>query len=245
MIELSKDVERYVYYRETDPDLVILHGDCLEIMPLLSKVDLVVTDPPYGIDYQSAWRTDRTQWKEKIYGDNSFPLWIFDSEPSNALFVWCRWDNLKEIPKPKSFIVWDKGCHSMGDLEHEFGRQWEAIAFYPKKNHRFIKRPVDIIRCSKVPPESLVHPNEKPVGVYFPILQSHEGIVLDPFLGSGTTLVACKELNRNGIGIEISEKYCEIAKKRLKATCRSLFANGADESLKQKPKQNVMPFVAG
>lgn len=111
----------------------------------------------------------------------------------------------------------------MGDLNHEFGRQWEAIAFYPKENHKFTRRPVDIIRCPKVSPEKLVHPNEKPTSLYFPILNSHDGIILDPFLGSGTTLVAAKELGRNGIGIEISERYCAIAKKRLKATTKSLF----------------------
>jgi len=203
----------FEYYRT--PNGVLYCGDCLEIMPMLPKVDLVLTDPPYGIDYQSAWRTDKTKWKAKIHGDKEFPLWVFDIEAKNAIFVWCRWNNLKEIPQPKSFIVWDKMCHSMGDLKHEFGRQWEGIAFYPKENHSFKFRPVDIIRCPKVPPEKLLHPNQKPIGVYHPILKSHDGTVLDPFLGSGTTAVACERLNRQWIGIEISEEYCAIAKKRI------------------------------
>lgn len=193
----------------------LYHGDSLEILPNLEPVDLVLTDPPYGIEYQSAWRTDKTQWKDKIHGDNEYPLWVFELEPSNALFAFCRWDNLADIPKPKSFIVWDKLCHSMGDLKHEFGRQWEGIAFYPGKNHKFVKRPVDIIRCPKVPAEQLVHPNQKPIGVYQAILGSHTGIVTDPFFGSGTTGVACERLKRQWIGIEISEKYCEISAKRI------------------------------
>ena len=218
-----KKLEDYLYYEEKEPALKIYHGDCLDVMPLLPTVDLVVTDPPYGINYQSARRTDKTQWKDKIHGDKEYPLWIFNYKPNNATFVCCRWDTLYKIPQPKSLIVWDKKCHSMGDLEHEFGRQWEAIAFYPKENHKFVKRPVDLIRCAKVPPERLRHPNEKPPSLFRPILESHAGSICDPFMGSGSVLMACKELNRNGIGIEISEKYCEIAKKRLRATTKSLF----------------------
>ena len=193
----------------------LFHGNCIDIMPELEPVDLILTDPPYGIDYQSAWRTDKSLWKDKIHGDTEFPLWIFDLTPKNAMFVWCRWDNLKDIPTPKSFIVWDKMSHSMGDLKHEFGRQWEGIAFYPGPEHFFIKRPKDIIRCPKVPACKLIHPNQKPTGVLYPILKTHKGLVLDPFLGSGTTASACEELNRKWIGVEISEKYCEIAAKRL------------------------------
>lgn len=200
----------------------LYHGDCLDILPHLEPVDLVLTDPPYGMDYQSAWRTDKTQWKPKIHSDYEFPLWIFDLKPSVALFVWCRWDNLKTIPMPKSFIVWDKCCHSMGDLEHEFGRQWEAIAFYPGPQHKFKKRPVDIIRCPKVSPEKLTHPNEKPPGVLYPILKTHDGVVLDCFIGSGTTAVACERLKRRWIGIEIEKKYCEIAAKRIEAERKQL-----------------------
>lgn len=195
---------------------IIFNCDCREILPHLPKVEIIVADPPYGIDYQSNRRIAR-QRKAKIEGDKDFPLWIFDfMSPSIAFFVWCRWDILTTIPKPKSFIVWGKCVHSMGDLEHEFGRQWEACAFYPGPYHQFIKRPADIIRTPKVPSEKILHPNEKPVEAIKPLIRSHDGIILDPFLGSGTTAVAAKELGRKFIGIEISEEYCKIAVKRLR-----------------------------
>jgi len=200
------------YYQ--DKYVTIYHGDCRDILPDLPKVDLVLTGPPYGIDYQSAWRTE-WQRKEKVIGDTSFPLWLFDTlNPRIAMFVWCRWDVLPILPMPKSFIVWDKGNHSMGDLEHEYGRQWEGCAFYPSPDHAFTKRPVDIIRAMRVPPLQLLHPTEKPVAAITPLIVAHKGNVLDPFLGSGTTAVAAKKLNRKCIGIEIEEKYCEIAANR-------------------------------
>jgi len=206
-----------------DDAVQIYLGDCREILPSLPKVDLVLTDPPYGIDYQSAWRIG-WQRKAKIAGDDEFPLWLFtDLKPSKAMFVWCRWDILPILPLPKSFIVWDKGNHSMGNLEHEYGRQWEAIAFYPQAEHEFIFRPTDIISCMRVPPDKLVHPNEKPVEVASRILSANKGdLILDPFMGSGTTLRAAKNLGRKAIGIEIEEKYCEIAAKRMAQTVMAL-----------------------
>jgi site-specific DNA-methyltransferase (adenine-specific) len=130
--------------------------------------------------------------------------------------VWCRWEILSILPKPKSFIVWDKIVHSMGDLEHEYGRGWEAVAFYPGINHAFTKRPIDIIHAQRIDPLKLLHPNQKPVNAILPLIKCHpEGLILDPFMGSGTTLVAAKELGRRAIGIEIEEKYCEIAVRRL------------------------------
>lgn len=176
----------------------------------------MLADPPYGIKFQSDWRIE-WQRKDKIHGDDEYPIWIFDMlTPVVAMFVWCRWDILYRLPPPRSFIVWDKGRHGMGNLKHEYGRQWEGIAFYPGPNHRFSKRPVDIICAPCVSPASLRHPNEKPVGVVTPLITANPGdTILDPFMGSGTTLVAAKRLGRKCIGIEIEEKYCEIAAKRL------------------------------
>ena len=208
------------YYQ--DDAVTIYHGDCREILPTLSPVDLVLTDPPYGISYRSARRTE-WQRKDKIQGDDGFPLWLFDvCKPTVAMFVWCRWDVMRLLPKPKSFIVWDKGNHSMGDLDHEFGRQWEGCAFYPGPIHRFVRRPSDIIVAARVPPLKLLHPTEKPVEAMMPLLMAHEGSVLDPFMGSGTTLRAAKDLGRKAIGIEIEESYCEIAAQRMAQTVMDL-----------------------
>lgn len=204
------------YYHDERADITIYHGDCREIIPHLPEVDIILTDPPYGIDYQSSWRID-WQRKEKIIGDDNFPSWIFDElKPKVALLVWCRWDNLYSIPKPKSLIVWDKGNHSMGDLKHEFGRRWEAVAFYPGPLHGFRKRPADMISVNRINPRDLLHPNEKPVEAITPLIECHVGdLILDQFMGSGTTLRAAKDLGRKAIGIEIEERYCEIAARRL------------------------------
>lgn len=197
--------------------ITIYHGDCRDVLPAIQSVELIVTDPPYGIDYQSCWKTDKSRRMGKIVGDDDFPLWLFDiAKPKNSLYVWCRWDTLPILPKPKSFIVWDKGVHSMGDLDGEWGRQWEACAFYPFEGHKFKFRPHDVIRSMRVTPNYLMHPNEKPVTAIIGIIDPNEGeTVLDPFMGSGTTLRAAKDLGRKAIGIEIEEKYCEIAAKRL------------------------------
>ena len=164
--DIIKAIPYEPYFRDPTADIVIYCQDCRAVLPHIpdKSIDLVLTDPPYGIDYQSAWRIG-WQRKEKIVGDKSFPLWLFDFKPRRATFVWCRWDILYQLPMPKSFIVWDKLRHSMGNLNHEYGRQWEAIAFYPEAEHRFLNRPIDVIRAPCIPACDLIHPNEKPTEV--------------------------------------------------------------------------------
>jgi len=194
----------------------IIQGDCLEVMKGIpdKSVDLIVTDPPYGIEFQSNHRFKK---HDKIVGDGEFPLWIFDEFnriAKRAVYVFCRWDNLKDLPQPKSVLAWVKNNWSMGDLQHEHGRQWEAICFYPQEEHQFLKRIPDVLYSKRT--GNVLHPTEKPVEVISGLINANVGdTVLGPFLGSGTTAVACKQLNRNFIGIEISEKYCEIARRRL------------------------------
>ena len=144
------------YYDEDG--IVIYHGDCREVVSGLGSIDIVLSDPPYGISYQSSRRTGNDR-KPRIHGDDKYPAWVCGLDAQIATLVFCRWDSLYSMPKPKSLIVWDKCTHSMGDLGHEFGRQWEAIAFYPGPRHRFLMRPVDVIRCLRVPPNQLLHPN--------------------------------------------------------------------------------------
>ncbi len=194
-------------------------GDCLVKMKKIKdkSVDLVVTDPPYGMNFISNYRTVKYQ---AIVGDDKYPVEVlgeFFRIAKRAVYVFCRWDNLRELPKPKSVLAWVKNNWSMGDLKHEHGRQWEAICFYPQEEHEFIERIPDVIKCSRT--ENVYHPTQKPVGVIRRIIEVNVGdTILDPFMGSGTTGVACAELGRSFIGIEIEPKYFEIAKRRIDQT---------------------------
>lgn len=200
------------YYQ--DDACTIYHGDCREILPQLPKADLVLTDPPYGMEFQSNYRILKHR---KIEGDGELPIdviWMAISKAICAAYVFCRWDNLQQMPPPRSVLAWVKNNWSMGDLLHEHGRQWEAICFYPKSGHKFLRRIPDVIQCDRT--GNSLHPTEKPESLMTAILAANEGqAVLDPFMGSGTTLRAAKDLGRKAIGIELEERYCEIAAKRL------------------------------
>jgi site-specific DNA-methyltransferase (adenine-specific) len=218
----------YEYYRTENG--VLYCGKCEIILPLINKeiennnideIDLVLTDPPYGMKYHSGHYKDGNP-HEKIKGDDKYPVEMIDAfiDMSNkAVFSFCRWDNLHEVKKPNSFIIWQKNNWSAGDLKHEYGRMYEGILFYASINHKFKKRKPDIIRCDRVPPTQLTHPTEKPVGLLIDLIDNNtelHDMVIDPYCGTGSSLVASCRLNRRWIGIEISEKYCEIAKKRIK-----------------------------
>jgi site-specific DNA-methyltransferase (adenine-specific) len=195
----------------------VWHGDCYKLLESMPDkcVDIVVTDPPYGMSFVSNHR--KTKHK-KIVGDKEFPVGVIDElirVSRKAVYVFCRWDNLKDLPKPKSVIAWVKNNWSMGDLKHEHGRQWEAICFYPQLQHEFIKRIPDVITNSRTGND--LHPTQKPVDLIKTLIQANKGdLVFDPFMGSWTTAVACQQLGRNFIGAEIDKEYCEIGRQRLR-----------------------------
>ena len=195
----------------------VICGDCLDILPMIpdGAVDLVVTDPPYGMEFQSNYRVVK---HHRIVNDDTYPVNVIDTlcrKASRAVYACCRWDNLPEVPKPRSVLAWIKNNWSMGDLQHEHGRQWEAVIFYPQAAHEFVKRIPDVIYANRT--GNNIHPTEKPVELMRQIIVANVGdIVLDPFAGSGTTLVAAKQLGRKYIGIEISPEYCKIAEDRLR-----------------------------
>ena len=199
------------YYQ--DDAVTIYHGDCREVLPTLGKVDLVLTDPPYGMGFRSNYRYER---HDHVVGDDAMPVDIISAAvrlATRAAYVFCRWDNLGEMPPPRSVLAWVKNNWSMGDLQHEHGRQWEAVCFYPKDAHEFIRRIPDVIYADRT--GNGLHPTEKPVSVMVALIAANVGAtILDPFMGSGTTLRAAKDLGRKAIGIEIEERYCEIAARR-------------------------------
>jgi len=202
----------------------LICGDCRDILPTLGKVDAVVTDPPYGMNFQSNHRKDA--WR-KIENDNdeSLLLWAFGIEVCHSSYVFCRWDNIPSVPAPKSCVIWVKDNHSMGDLNHEHGRQYEIALFYPGDDHDFPgKRPTDIIKCPRTNNDN--HPTEKPVQLMRAFIEWTRGTVFDPFMGSGTTGVAAVQMGRDFIGIEKDEGHFETACRRIEEAQRSsdLFA---------------------
>lgn len=202
------------YYQ--DDAVTIYHGDCREVMAQMPRggVDLILTDPPYGMNFQSNYRAEK---HKRIVGDAYLPLGLIETAmglASRAAYFFCRWDNLSDMPPPKSVLAWVKNNWSMGDLKHEHGRQWEACCFYALPGHEFIKRILDVIFADRT--GNNLHPTEKPVSLMAQIIAANVGdLILDPFMGSGTTLRAAKDLGRKAIGIEIEERYCEIAAKRM------------------------------
>jgi len=207
----------------------IICGDCLEVMKDWPDncVDLVLTDPPYGMSYHSGHYQGGNP-HSPIHGDSRYATEGVAEcirIAKKAVYAFCRWDNIQDLPKqPKSFVVWKKNNWTAGDLEHAHGRMWEGIAFWPLSDHKFIHRPPDVVECRRIPAPDLKHPTEKPLDLLLYILSANKGdLILDPFCGSGTTCVAAKMLGRRYIGIDISEKYCEIARKRLKGVRPNIF----------------------
>lgn len=191
----------------------LIIGDATEILKYLPIVDVICTDPPYGMSFQSNHRDVK---HSKIENDDSSDLlvWACSLNASHSKYIFCRWDNLQEVPKPKSCITWVKNNWSMGDLIHEHARQTEIVLFYPSCEHLFPNgRPTDVIHCQRT--GNVFHPTEKPVYLMSTILKWTVGTVLDPFMGSGTTGVAAIQLGRKFIGIEKEEKYFDIAVKRI------------------------------
>ena len=197
--------------------ITIYHGDCLEIMPELGDVDLVLTDPPWNLGY---FEDDDNSWDKyaewlgktkKLCEQKSKCCIIFQSSKAVA-YVSHLFKEWLLFGNPKSFGQLIKGRISntfdvafindpKTDFTGESGwRNWHIANNSSSKN-----------AC-----RGLGHPTPRPLDTmkYIIGMFSHK-IILDPFMGSGTTLVAAKELGRKAIGIEIEEKYCEIAVRRL------------------------------
>lgn len=197
-------------------DATLYLGDCMDILPALGKVDAVITDPPYGMSFQSNYRINKHL---KIANDDTADLAKFVIEwaianTSHSVYAFGRWDNVEDYPKPKSLITWVKNNWSMGDLHHEHARQTEVAFFYPSAEHFFPEgRPTDVLTFARTANE--FHPTEKPVGLMSKFVKWTAGTILDPFMGSGTTGVAAIQLGRKFIGIEREPKYFDIACKRI------------------------------
>jgi len=188
-------------------------GDCRDVFNEPDRIEALVTDPPYGMSFQSNHRTVK---HSPIASDTNADLllWTCNLAPTHSAYVFCRWDNLREVPKPRSLITWVKNNWSMGDLNHEHARQTEVALFYPGPKHYFPNgRPSDVINSPRTKNEH--HPTEKPVQLMRAIIEWTDGVVCDPFMGSGSTGVAAVQLGRKFIGVEVDEKHFSTACKRI------------------------------
>lgn len=195
---------------------VLYLGDSSEIVGSRDEFDAVVTDPPYGMEFRSNFRQVP---HGAIANDNTLAAfyWACSLPVKHSRYVFCRWDMVRwTAVLPKSCITWVKNNWSMGDLEHEHARQTECLLFWPGAEHRWPgPRPTDVLHSQRT--TNANHPTEKPVYLMENIVSWTAGAVLDPFMGSGTTGVACANLSRRFIGIEIEPRYFDIACKRIEA----------------------------
>ena len=208
----------------------LMQGDCLERMKEIpdGSVDMILTDPPYGMDFQSNHRNERYS---KIKNDKDLGwlnVWADElfrvAADNTAHYVFCSFHNVDKFKqaleqkfKVKNMLVWEKNNTSMGDLKADFAPKYEMIIFI-QKGRRFIngKRDPNILKFNRT--GNKLHPTQKPVDLleYLLVKFSDEGAnILDPFMGSGSTGVACKNLNRKFIGIELDEGYFNIARDRI------------------------------
>lgn len=211
------------YY--ADESVVIYHADCREVLPRLEAGSVVVTDPPYGIAYESG---HDGVLPRSIQGDETPNLrdevlrWWGD-RPALVFGTW-------KVPKPiqtRMVLVWDsQGALGMGDLTLPWKPAHQEI--YVLGSGFCGRRTSDVLSFHPVQATALrgrVHPHEKPIELLRELVgKCPAGVILDPFMGSGTTLRAAKDLGRRAIGIEIEERYCEIAARRMAQLAMALEA---------------------
>ena len=199
------------YYQ--DGAVTIYHGDCREILPALPRADLLLTDPPYGIGaHEMPEGHDRTPREVLSEWDAERPdreVFVMLLASADEQIIWGGNYFADLLPRGEKWLCWDK-CQVFSGSDFELA--WTSYVGAMR-----------ICRITRV--EAYCHgtsvkghPTVKPLRLFkWCIEVQSEGVavVIDPFMGSGTTLRAAKDLNRKAVGIEIEEKYCEIAANRM------------------------------
>jgi DNA modification methylase len=196
------------------------------------KADMVFTDPPYGYKYES---NHQSKHKELLNDDkilDFLPNVFLFSKSNIAIYIFCGWQTISEwINKIinnsfelKNIIIWKKNNWSMGDLKGAYAGQYEVILFAHKGRIELKNgRGRDVWEFDRVPPKD--HPTMKPVELIEKALNdttNKNDIVLDLFLGSGTTIVASHQLKRICYGMELDPKYCQVIIDRMRKLDPSL-----------------------
>ena len=214
----------------------IKNGDSLEILKTLpdNSIDIVLTDPPYGIDYKS----NRSEYKNSITSrgllndskedafyllDETCKILLDKTSQDSHLYFFCSWSVFSSFESIiskyftiKTPIVWDKGNKGSGDLENDWGNQTELIIYCTKGKKNINYRKGNVISVPKVHSSKLIHPTQKPTELIKEILEVSalkNDFVVDPFMGSGSTIKACDEYGVKSLGIELDKEMFLLANK--------------------------------
>ena len=217
----------------------LIQGDCLEEMQKLIddgvRVDMILTDPPYLMNYHTNYIKDKSHdFRTPIANDTNFEL-IKDIMPllyrllkqEGGLYMFCNSNHIDYFKqqvskyfKFKNILIWIKNNHSAGDLKGAYGKKTEFIIYASKGRHILNgNRDVDTLYYNRVVGKQQLHQNQNPVDLLEFLISKSSNFgetVLDCFMGSGSTGVACQNTNRDFIGIELEPKYYEIAVNRIK-----------------------------
>ena len=216
---------------------MLVNGDCIVEMYMIGtgSVDMILTDPPYGMAFQSNHRNekydkiksdDNLEWLHEWFTEafrivkNNTAHYIFCSHHNVDLFI----QNARRAGfKLKNILVWEKNNTSMGDLKGDFAPKVEFILFLTK-GRRLINgsRSPNIMKFNRT--GNKLHPTQKPVDLLEHLIEkfSDEGdLIFDPFMGSGSTGVACANTNRKFHGVELDKDYYDIAVERINLTTRA------------------------
>ena len=201
------------YYQ--DDAVTIYHGDCRELLPSLEGVEFLLSDPPYGMDYRhGARRGGRVMGADgqSIAGDSE----PFD--PSHLLAyrhvaLWGGNHFADRLPASRGWLTWDKRDGTPSNDQSDCELAWTNFLTTARL---YSARWSGAHRTGREQREGRVHVNQKPVALMAWCIgwSDSSGPICDPYMGSGSTLVAAKELGRKAIGIELEERYCEIAAER-------------------------------
>ena len=205
------------YYQ--DELVTLYHGDCLDLADQWTGADVLVSDPPYGVAYTSGRVDGRQRNTTGIKNDRTpqvrdAALRLWGDKPAIVFGSW-------RVQKPEStrqMLIWDKGNDpGTGDLTMPWGSSFEEIYVIGRGDIWQGGRTVSVLRHNKPGGgDRPDHPTPKPIPLMEQlIVKCPEGVIADPFAGSGSTLRAAANLGRKAIGVELEERYCEIIAKRM------------------------------
>ena len=220
----------------------IIQGDCLEVMKGIpdNSIDLIVTDPPYGLNFRSNWPSEikkkdfiKNDKPEdlvplikkvipklvRVMKDNSELYWFCGGGGSSPVLAWA-WLAFKDLEpqiRVKNLLVWDKLFVGLGwDWRFQYETIFQLVKGKGIDNND--SSASNLLRAKKIIPQKGEHPTSKSEEIIWEILKrksEENDLILDPFNGGGATTTTCYHNNRNFIGIEISPEYCKIANQRL------------------------------